>query len=219
MSHTHGVVDADKRFTVDIATMAIIAEGEPKPLKQGDHNAERHGFKMPRYIEGHDMSLCNKVEAHFINSKYDAETRETTVNKGFDFVDDFRVCADDENAVEWSWLVSGDATQLDGTLAFCFRFACMDGDKIQYQKFTGTFDGIPVGASIFNTEAVAREYADVLEQWKQEILANGGGGLDEEAVAEIVKRQTADFAKLHGEKDRHRWLLFLVKGKRGNALV
>jgi hypothetical protein len=189
MAHNHSVYDNDTHFVIDpAANMAITTEAGVKALKQGDHAAERFSFKMPRYIEGHDMSLCNKVEAHYNNVKYDSTTRETTTIKSFDEVDDFGVSAN-EDEVEWSWLIKGDATQQDGTLAFCFRFACMNGDVIEYQKFTDTFGGVPVGASIFNTESVAKEYADILETWRQEIIAQcgTGGSVSDEQIAAAVE--------------------------------
>ena len=82
MAHIHSVTDSDKRFTID-ETMKISNVGEVKALRRGDIAAERYGFTMPRYIEGHDMSLCNVVEVHFDNIHYDSETRETTTNSSF----------------------------------------------------------------------------------------------------------------------------------------
>lgn len=61
------IVDNDTNFVIDAQTMAISTTGEVKPLKQGDHAAERFTFEMPRYIEGHDMSLCNLAEVHYNN--------------------------------------------------------------------------------------------------------------------------------------------------------
>lgn len=177
MAHEHGVIDQDRRFVIDPDTMTITATGTVKPLKRGDHRAEKYGFSMPRYIEGHDMSLCNKVEVHYNNLHYDPKTRETTTNSSFDGVEGFGISATDENTVEWVWSVAGDATQLDGTLNFCMRFACMNGDKIEYQKFSDIFESIQVGESIWNTEEMAKAYADVLEAWRQELLVaieNGG---------------------------------------------
>lgn len=170
MAHTHSVKDNDTQFIVDEQTMKISCASEVKALKRGDHAAEKYSFLMPRYIEGHDMSLCNKVEVHYNNVKYDSTTRVTTINASFDDVQDFGISENDENTVVWTWLVSGDATQLDGTLNFCIRFACVNGEEIEYQKFTEIYESIPVGKSIWNTETVAKKYADVLEAWRQELL-------------------------------------------------
>ncbi len=97
MAHLHEVKDKDTHFMIDPETMEITNASEVKALKQGDHGAERFTFEMPRYIEGHDMSVCNKVEVHYNNIKYDATTRETTTNSSFDDVDDFRVSLDSEH--------------------------------------------------------------------------------------------------------------------------
>lgn len=184
MAHEHEVIDKDLHFVID-PEMDISCAGTVKALKRGDHKSERYTFEMPRYIEGHDMSLCNKVEVHYNNIKYDSATRETTTNKSFDDVQGFGISATSEDTVVWTWLVQGDATELDGTLNFCIRFACMNGDEIEYQKFTEIYASIPVGDTIFNTEVIAKKYADVLEAWRQELLLT-----DEDianAVAEYLK--------------------------------
>lgn len=185
MAHEHEVTDKDLHFTIDPDTMRISCAGTIKALKCGDHLAEKYSFSMPRYIEGHDMTLCNKVEVHYNNIKYDKEIRETTINKSFDYVQDFGF-SESEDTVTFIWLVSGDATQLEGTLNFCIRFACMDGDKIEYQRFTEIYESIPVGATIWNTEAVEKEYADVLERWREELIESGGA-TDEQVANAVAK--------------------------------
>ena len=172
MAHEHAVVDMDRHFVIDPGTMIISCEGEVKALRQGDHASERYTFEMPRFIEGHDMSLCNAVQVHYNNIKYDSATRTTTENKSFDSVEDFGIVDDEEN-VSFSWLIQGDATKIDGTMNFCIRFACVDDDgNISYQKFTEVFEGVPVGETIHNTEVVANENADVLVKWREEMLSD-----------------------------------------------
>lgn len=192
MAHEHSVIDKDKHFVIDPENnMSITCAGTVKGLKRGDHASERYTFEMPRYIEGHDMSLCNKVEAHYNNIKYDSSTRETTTNKSFDDVQDFGISETSEDTVVWTWLVKSDATQLDGTLNFCIRFACMNGDEIEYQKFTDVYASIPVGESIWNTETVAKQNADVLEAWRQELLL---------AIENVPGQVQADYMQLDNTK-------------------
>lgn len=171
MAHEHIVHDVDTQFRVN-AAMEIICSGTVKALKQGDHASEVYSFSMPRYIEGHDMTLCNKVEVHYNNVHYDRTTETTTTNKSFETVTDLRVSEEDGDTVLWSWKVSGDATQLVGKLFFCVRFACLNGDMIEYQKFTETYDAIRVGESICNTGELSKVYTDAFERWKREIIAN-----------------------------------------------
>lgn len=186
MAHEHEVIDKDTHFIIDPDDMTISSASEVKPLKRGDHRSERYTFEMPRYIEGHDMSLCNKVEVHYNNIHYDSSTRETTTNSSFDGVEGFGISETSEDTVAFTWLVSGDATQLDGTLNFCIRFACLNGEEIEYQKFTEVYESIPVGATIWNTEAVAKAYADVLEKWRQEIIEEATNS-DNEQIAMLIE--------------------------------
>lgn len=162
MAHIHSVTDSDKRFTID-ESLNITNDGEVKALRREDHAAERYGFKMPRFIEGHDMSLCNVVEVHFDNIHYDSATREYTTNSSFDVVDEFAVAADDENTITFSWLIKGDATQLDGTLNFNIKFTCINNEGIvEYRRFTETFKGVLVGESIHNSEQIEKNHPDVI---------------------------------------------------------
>lgn len=190
MAHTHSVKDKDTHFLIDALTMKISCASEVKALKRGDHLSEKYTFSMPRYIEEHDMSLCNKVEIHFNNIKVDTATRVTKTNSSFDDAKDFGVSKDNEDIVTWTWHVNSDATQFDGTLNFCVRFACVNGEEILYQKFTEIYKSIKVGGTIWNTETVEKKYADVLEAWRQEVFAaiesGGVGGVTEAEVEQKV---------------------------------
>jgi hypothetical protein len=170
MAHTHSVVDSDALFTIDPLTMQIIANGDIKALREGDHAAEIYSFSMPRYIEGHDMSLCNVVEVHYDNINVNSSTRTTTTNSSFDTVNNFGVSDTGEDMVEWTWLVKRDATQLPGSLNFDFRFACVAEDgTVEYEKFTEIFKSIPVNERIYNKEKIASNNVDVLERYRAEL--------------------------------------------------
>lgn len=192
MAHLHEVRDTDPHFTIDQETMEITCASAVKPLKRGDHKTEKYSFRMPRYIEGHDMSLCNVVEVHYNNVKYDSTTRETKINSSFDEVEGFGISPDSEDAVTWSWLVKGDATQLDGNLDFCIRFACINGAEIEYQKFTEIYQSIPVGATIWNTEKVAMDYADVMQEWLEKVAENAGSTAKISEVELLAKNWVGD---------------------------
>ena len=62
MAHKHEVIDTDKHFIIDPVTMGFSTESKKTTLMQGDHNCERFTFEIPRFIDKHDMSLCNRVE-------------------------------------------------------------------------------------------------------------------------------------------------------------
>lgn len=67
MAHTHPVVDSDSRFVINSTTRAISTTSDKLELIQGDHQSERITFEIPKIVEGHDMSLSDRIEVHYIN--------------------------------------------------------------------------------------------------------------------------------------------------------
>lgn len=166
MAHIHDVIDTDKHFIIDAVSMAIQNTSDKVKLSQYNHKSERFTFEIPRYIDGHDMSLCNKVQVHFNNVKSD----KTATSKGVYEVDDLEV-AEDENTVLFTWLISRKATLNEGTLNFCIRFACVAEDAtVEYARYTDIYKGITISESLFNSEQIIADYSDILEAWKKELL-------------------------------------------------
>ena len=161
----HKVYDTDKLFSIDPVTRKIEQSGLKNSIIQFDHNSERITFKLPRFIEGHDISLCNKVEVHYLN--IDA-TNASRKNSGFYEVDDLKVA--DEETVTCSWLISRGATQLAGPLNFIVRFMCVNDGIIEYSWNTGIYTSLVVSSGIDASEMFETEYADVIEQWKDSVL-------------------------------------------------
>lgn len=181
MAHIHSVYDTDAHFRIDAATRTMKYDSSAKPtLVQFDHNSERITFEMPRYIDGHDMSLCNKVEIHYLN--FSAAEKASGVYA----VDDLQVSPADDSVVIGSWLVSRNATGIAGSLNFVIRFACFTGDVIDYAWHTEIYSEIVVGKGINNGEAIVEDYVDVLEAWKQEIFAEFQVNFDTEREAQIA---------------------------------
>lgn len=167
MLHQHGVFDADNRFTINPTTKVVTNQSEKTVLIQGDHNSERFTFELPRYIDGHDMSLCNKVEVHYLN----VERRTKNTSKDVYPVTDLQIHPSNQGVVICSWLISGNATVYAGTLSFMVHFACVDENAtVTYSWNTAVHEGIAVSTGISNSEAVVENYSDVLEQWKQELM-------------------------------------------------
>ena len=93
MEHKHGVYDSDMRFTINAVTRQIKSDPKQKTvLMQNGHNSERFTFELPRYIEQHDMSLCNQVEVHYLNSYAKDKDR---LNKGLYTVENLQISPDD----------------------------------------------------------------------------------------------------------------------------
>lgn len=174
MSHIHNVYDSDNKFIVDGISRAIKNASTSKTtIMQFDHNSEVFTFEVPRYIEGHDMTECNRIEVHYLN--IDSTTKQE--NEGVYLVDDLTVNADDENKLTCSWLISQNATQLVGSLNFLLRFICLTDDVIDYVWNTSIFSGIYVSKGIYNSDIVAEQYIDTIKAWENrlELVENSIG--------------------------------------------
>lgn len=197
MAHIHSVYDADTHFTIDPITRKISNAASKKyGVVQFDHNSERFTFELPRYIEGHDMSLCNNTEVHYINIGADGEKAE-----GVYPVDDIQISPADENVVICSWLISANATKLAGTLSFMIRFACLTDNVVDYAWHTMTYTGFTISEGMNNGEAVMDVPVDVLEAWRKEILADveDAAKRAETAAEDAVKRAEAITANVDDE--------------------
>lgn len=165
MAHKHSIYDADAHFTINAVTRQIRVDLSKK-IVQNDHKSERFTFELQRLVDGHDMSMCDRVEIHFINVS--SSSRETS--EGLYLVDDLRTSPGSDNVVIFSWLISGNATKYAGTLNFLVRFVCSNGESIEYAWNTAICKDITVENGINNTEAVMAEYPDVLEAWRKGIV-------------------------------------------------
>ena len=166
MAHRHSVYDTDNHFVIDPVTRNIKNTGAKIVITQYDHNSERFTFEIPRYVEEHDMSVCDRVEVHYIN--IDAATREQAT--GTYKVEDLQLSPDDDDVVICSWLISQNATLHVGPLNFILRFACLSGTEIDYLWSTAIHTGITVSTAIYNGEVIVEQYADILEQWERKVL-------------------------------------------------
>ena len=174
MSHLHNVYDSDNKFIVDGLSRAIKNASTSKTtVMQFDHNSEVFTFELPRYIEGHDMTECNRVEVHYLN--IDTVTKEE--KEGIYLVDDLTINADDENKLTCSWVISQNATGLVGSLNFLLRFICLTNDVIDYVWNTAIHSGIYVSKGIYNSDIVAEQYIDTIKAWENrlEVVENSIG--------------------------------------------
>ena len=171
MAHIHEVIDSDKCFTIDPITRAIVNDAGNKKtqLIQNDHNSERFAFQLPRYIEGHDMSLSNKVEVHYINLDQSSNERSVGVYEVTDLA-----LSEDNESVLLSWLISNNATKYVGVLSFAICFKCMSDNVIDYSWNTAINSSIQIAKGMYNSEIITKDYIDVLEAWKEEFMSSIG---------------------------------------------
>lgn len=189
MAHIHETKDAETHFIINATSREISNADELPALVQNDHNSERFTFVIPRYIDGHDMSICNKTQVHYLNIDSATKAQYADVYE----VDDLHIDEADETKVVCTWLISRYATQYAGSLNFIIQYACEKDGVIDYAWNTAIFKGIIVKNGINNTALIMTEYTDILEKWKQEILegvGQGGGGTG----SGLTSQQAADLA-------------------------
>ena len=187
MAHIHSVYDTDKHFSINPITRVIKNEASTKTcVIQYDHNSERFTFEIPRMVEDHDMSTCNVVQVHYLNVNPQTKEQKTGVYE----VDDLDISPESDDVVILSWLISQNATQLVGSLNFLIRFTCVNEGTVDYVWNTGIYSGISVSSGIYNGEVIVEEYADILEQWRQDLFEFGG--VTDEQIAAAVEDYIAE---------------------------
>ena len=165
MPHTHSVVDDDLYFVIDPTTREIDNGSKKVKLIQYDHNSEMLTFELARFVEGHDMSLCDSIRVNYININKSTREQRTGTYEAKDLVVD-------DSKITFTWLISRNATQYIGPLNFLIKFMCMDENGfVTYEWHTDIFKYVYVSTGMNTEETIEEEYPDILEQWKNEILA------------------------------------------------
>lgn len=191
MAHTHPVVDSDSRFVINSTTREISTTSDKLELIQGDHQSERITFEIPKIVEGHDMSLSDRIEVHYIN----IDRRTNATSRDVYIIDDAAV---DGDKLTFSWLISGNATKYYGRLNFIILFECLDPDgNYTYKWNTEICKLLTIGEGISNTSAVIEDHSDILEKFKKEILEEAGENsiqlnITSAAVGQIAKITSVD---------------------------
>lgn len=208
MAHNHPIRDDEKRFIIDAVTKTVLIPENASPvLIQHDHNSEHITFECDRFVEGHDLMLCDKVEIHYNN--LGGGNRKI---KGVYPVADLRVSDSDNSKIVFTWVVSMNATTYNGQIFFVVSFTCTDEGDILYRWNTNIYKGLPVAEGIDNGEAVEGVYADVLEAWRLELF--GIGDTIEGDIRRIGQNTIAsipvEYSDLHAKVDNVSTIVKLV---------
>lgn len=190
--HEHPVTDSDSYFVIDPITRSIANRASKKnTLMQYDHDSERFTFEVARYVEGHDMMLCNRVRVHYIN--IDTQTGDS--HPDLVELDDLQISPENPDAVICSWLISRQATQLAGALNFLVQYMCVsDVGTVDYEWHSDIYEDIEIKASINNGEAAIIDYTDLVEQWRTKLFGSGNS-----VVAEITLNAETQLKNIENE--------------------
>lgn len=146
-------------------------------LMQYDHNSEIFTAEVPRWVEGHDMLRCNRIEVHFLN------TGDGGTSEGIHLIDmdnSVEIISEDPERIMFAWPITRTATQYVGTLSFAIRFACVttveaeneddeDSIELMYAWSTLPYSKIQIGKGINNTDVITDTYQDILAQWEYKL--------------------------------------------------
>lgn len=107
-SEPHIVVNADRTVTVPDELKSIAV--------QFDHDIETVVFDCPRYWDGNDLKT---MDVSIIYQRPDTKVGQYTCT-------DVSVDENDPNIIHFSWLISGEATEVIGVLSFQVRITQFD---------------------------------------------------------------------------------------------
>lgn len=203
MGHIHDVFNTDERFVIDPDRQQITQMSGKNRLTKGDHKSECFAFEMPRYVDGHDMSVCNSVRIHYSN----AASNKSGEAVGPYIVTDLAVDSEDDEKVIFSWSPSRNATKYAGTLGFSIEFRCLTGTVVDYQRTVGTFSGLGISDRIENSgDEIVEEYVDVLEGWREELFGSGedddtdDSGVEIKSVVGVIDSHYYNFRFLNEDR-------------------
>jgi hypothetical protein len=190
-THDHTVEDTDTYFVIDPDTREITNPVRRQYIMQGDHNSEIYTFELPRYIDSHDMTLCNQVKVHYINISEDELTQYADVADA----SPLQTKEDDENTVICTWKIDRKATQLVGNLSFGLEYQCVtDEGEVVYEWNTDIYSDVEVKDSLDHGAQVAADYSDILEQWRAKLFGAGDSVMEnindlaDEQIASIIAK-------------------------------
>ena len=206
MPHTHPVIDDDGKYIIDPITRNISTpNSEKKILIQHDNNSERMTFECNRYIESHDLSLCDTIQVHYVNLSSSGRQK----SNGLYEVTDLVVDDTDDTKVKFTWLISSDATEYEGMLEFLIKFACIDDDLVEvYSWHTNISKSIIIAPGIENSAIITSPLPDIIATAKQDIyntnyayktaVEHGFSGTEEDWLLSLNGLSAYELAVKHG---------------------
>lgn len=117
LTHEEILVNSDPLCTIDGKTRKVTVNSGKTAFLQNDHNSERVGFTMERFIDGHDMFVVDRVAIKYLNAS----------RNDMYIVDDLTL-SEDKKSVNFTWLISGNVTANAGSVIFQINFRCWDDE-------------------------------------------------------------------------------------------
>lgn len=187
---SHIIVDPDSRFIINADDRSITnASGERLTIMQYDHNSERVTFELPRYIEGHDMSLCDLVMVLFDNTSKGTSVSTRNVTSGVYKITDLAVDKNDPEKLTFTWLIGSESTQYNGTLKFQLEFSCYENEKTgvpSYNWHTDQCQMIDILPTLNSADNMVTYYPNVITDMDSRLTALETNGVPENRLATAI---------------------------------
>lgn len=174
MAQDHRIVDDDNRFIIDGATRLITnLTGNHPSVMQFDHNSEVLTFQMPRFMEGHDMTLCDEVKVLYKNTGSGTSASNRPVVADVETINDLEI-DEDENSIVFSWTIPEFATLYAGKIVFQFKFVC-HGDpqeaEPKFKLYTEQYSFVEVRPSLDLSEILDAQFPNLLDEIESRLIA------------------------------------------------
>lgn len=164
--HEHSIYSSSVDFIIDPESRLITNTRSKIKLAQYDHLSTTFAFECPRYVNGHDMSLCDKVYVYYVNAGRD----ESQISDGVYKTKDLIVSKHDPSKINFSWPVSGDATEYAGKLSFIVRFSCHnENSDYAYIWNTAEHSTIFILSGYDGGEIIVERHLDILDMFDKRI--------------------------------------------------
>ena len=159
LTHEEVLINTDALCTVDVSTRKITSNSGKTTFLQNDHNSERIGFTMERYIDGHDMAIVDRIAIIYMN----------TVDTDMYIVDDLSV-TEDKKQITFTWLISGNATSNPGSIVFQINFRCWDSEgNITYNWSTQPCSTYTILEGLYSMDANPKELYDFWARYEGKV--------------------------------------------------
>lgn len=149
-------------LTIDLDSREIIIPDSIQNLGvESDDDVLSLTFSLPRYYDNNEVDLSTfDIHVNYLNANNEGDLYE---------VNDKSI---EGNNIIFEWLVGRHAVSYHGDVTFNVCLKEMDGTTV-IREFNTTVATLPVLRGLETSEAVVQEYADVLEQWKEQLFGAG----------------------------------------------
>ena len=157
-SYFAGTSPNERHIAIGKDRFITVPEELKKIAVQGDNNIETVTFDCPRYWDEHDLSLMD-IYVHYRRADGKADKHQCS---------NIVVDETDDTIMHFDWEVARQAVRVMGNLTILVCIKDVDQDIYWYSELN---NDLCISEGLEPDGEIAEEYSDILEQWKEEVLA------------------------------------------------